>query len=217
MMPSMPPWAFGLMVAGGLWLCLWSSMIRLLGFLPAAVGVLGALTAPTPDLLVTGDGRHLVVIDSSGTPMLLRDRAGDYVRSLLAEASGYEGDPPNLAGAAFGQCSRDSCVAAIRRGGVEWRLLATLSSTPVDWTVFTAACADADIVVSDRRLPRGCNPRWLRLDRERLAKSGGVAVYLGDHPHIASVADRVGQHPWAQVQSSPRRSSTPRAHSRPDR
>jgi competence protein ComEC len=196
MMPSMPPWAFGLMVAGGLWLCLWSSRLRLLGLAPVAIGALAALSAPTPDLLVTGDGRHLVVLDANGTPRLLRDRAGDYVRDLLAEASGYEGDPPDLAEAPFGRCSLDSCVAAIRKGKTEWRLLATLSSTRVDWADFTAACTDADIVVSDRRLPRGCNPRWLKLDRTGLARSGGVAVYLGARPKVSTVAERVGEHPW---------------------
>ena len=215
MMPSMPPWAFGFMVAGGLWLCLWSSRIRLFGLIPIAVGTLGAITAPTPDLLVTRDGRHLVVIDSDGTPRLLRDRAGDYVRSLLAEASGYDGDPPNLAEAPFGHCSRDSCVAALRKGGHEWRLLATLSSTQIDWNDFTKACADADVIVSDRRLPRGCNPRWLKLDRSSLAMSGGVAIYLNGKPRVATVAERLGSHPWAELNARP--TSTPRARSRQGR
>jgi competence protein ComEC len=213
MMPSMPPWAFGLMVTGLLWLCLWTTRIRRLGFVPIAIGGVAAILSPTPDLLVTGDGRHLVVVDSAGTPMLLRDRAGDYVRDLLAEASGYAGDPPNLAEAPFGRCSRDSCVAAIRKGDKEWRLLATLSSVAIDWASFTAACADADIVVSDRRLPRGCNPRWLKLDRSSLGQSGGVAIYLERQPHVATVAERVGQHPWSELNVRP--SSTPRARSRP--
>ena len=145
--------------------------------------------------------------------MLLRDRAGDYVRDLLAEASGYDGDPPDLAGATFGRCSLDSCVAAIRKGDKEWRVLATLSSTPIDWDEFTRACADADIVVSDRRLPRGCNPRWLKLDRTSLAQSGGVAIYLDDSPSVTTVAERVENHPWAETNVRP--TSKPRARFRP--
>jgi competence protein ComEC len=179
-----------------LWLCLWSNRLRLLGLAPIAVGVIATALAPTPALLVTGDGRHLVVLDARGTPMLLRDRAGDYVRDLLAEASGYAGDPPYLAEAPFGRCSLDSCVAAIRKGRAEWRLLATLSSTRVDWDDFTAACADADIVVSDPRLPRGCVPRWLKLDRAFLAQSGGLSIYLDDTPRLATVGERLGAHPW---------------------
>jgi competence protein ComEC len=199
LMPAMPRWAFGLMVIGGLWLCLWTSRVRLFGLVPVAVGAAVALASPTPDLLITGDGRHLVVLSDDGTPLLLRDRAGDYMRDLFAEASGFEGDPGNLGEPPFSACSRDSCVAAIRKGGMEWRVLATRSATTIRWTEFTTACSAADIVVSDRRLPRSCVPRWLKLDRPTLEKSGGVAIYLGPHPHLATVAERLGAHPWVQT------------------
>ena len=216
MMPSMPPWAFGAMVAGGVWLCLWTRRWRLLGLIPIAIGAIAAASAKTPDLLVTGDGMHLAVVDQ-GTPLILRDRAGDYVRSLLAEASGYDGDPPDLASRPFTACSADSCVARMVRGGQEWRLLATRSATNIDWATITRACAQADIVVSARRLPRGCTPRWLKLDRSALAQTGGMAIYLGQTPRIDSVADRTGDHPWSQLRSIPRPQSTPPAHFPPDR
>jgi competence protein ComEC len=196
LMPSMPRWAFGLMVAGGLWLALWSSRMRLIGLVPIAVGAAAALAAPTPDLLVTGDGRHLVVLKGDGTPMLLRERAGDYMRDLFAEASGFAGDPDELDGAPFSRCSHDACVALIAKGPVEWRLLATRSAARIPWTDIARSCAAADIAVSDRRLPRGCSPRWLKLDRSTLARTGGVAVYLGRRPQVETVAERVGAHPW---------------------
>ena len=198
LLPTMPTWAFAAMVAGGLWLCLWTTRTRILGLLPIVVGAAGAALSPSPDLLVTGDGRHLAVI-KDGTPMILRDRAGDYVRSLLAEASGFDGDPDILDGQDFSDCSRDACVAVLRKDEAQWRLLATRSATRIDWESITPACASVDIAVSDRWLPRGCNPRWLKLDRGALSHSGGVAIYLGDKPSLDSVADRVGSHPWASV------------------
>ena len=198
LMPSMPGWAFAAMVGGGIWLCLWVSRLRLLGLVPIAIGALGAWLSPSPDLLVTGDGRHLAVVEK-GTPLILRDRTGDYVRSLFAEASGFDGDPDLLDGRPASDCSHDSCVALLRKGGAEWRLLATRSTQRIDWGTFTAACTAADIVVSDRRLPRGCTPRWLKLDREALARTGGLAFYLGHRPHVDSVADQVGAHPWAET------------------
>ncbi len=197
LLPSMPGWAFGLMIAGGLWLCLWTTRVRRLGLLPFAIGALAAAFSPSPDLLVTGDGSHLAVVDQGRTPLLLRDRAGDYVRDLFAEASGFDGDPGELDSRPYSACSHDACVAVLDKGGNQWRLLATRSSTPIDWTTITRACADADIVVSDRRLPRGCNPRWLKLDRRGLARTGGVAIYLNKTPRVEMVADRVGDHPWA--------------------
>lgn len=197
LLPSMPGWAFALMVAGGIWLCLWNSRMRFLGAIPAAAGALAAIMSPTPDLLVTGDGRHLAVVAGDGTPMLLRDRAGDYVRDVLSEASGFDGEPAALDTSPYTSCSRDSCVALLRKGTAEWRLLATRSATRIDWTTLTGACAGADIAVSDRRLPRGCSPRWLKLDRPALARTGGLAIYLGDGPRVSTVAERVGAHPWA--------------------
>ena len=197
MLPSMPGWALGLIVAGGIWLCLWSTRVRLLGLVPAIIGAAAAAMSPRPDLLVTGDGRHLAVIGPDGTPLLLRERAGEYVRDLLTEASAFDGDPVPLGSRPYSHCSRDSCVAVITRGPSEWRLLATRSSNRIDWTALTRACADADIVVSSRWLPRGCTPRWLKLDRKTLERTGGVAVYLETPPRAATVAERVGRHPWA--------------------
>jgi competence protein ComEC len=196
LMPSMPGWAFGLMIVGGIWLCLWNTRIRLFGLIPAAVGAAGALLAPAPDLLITGDGKHMAVV-REGTPLLLRDRAGDFVRQLFAEASGFDGDPGDLGAQPYSVCSRDACVAVVRNGDREWRVLATRSNYRIDWASIAQACAKADIVVSDRRLPRGCTPRWLKLDREALARTGGVAIYFGDAAQIDSVAHRIGEHPWA--------------------
>jgi len=199
MLPSMPVWAFGLMIGGGIWLCLWNTRLRLLGIAPFLAGAVGAALSPTADLLVTGDGRHLAVVSGDGTPLILRDRAGDYVRDLLAEASGFDGEVGDLGSRPYSDCSNDACVALIAKGSAEWRLLATRSAYQIDWQQLTSACAAADIAISDRRLPRGCTPRWLKLDREILARTGGLAIYLGREPRIDSVADRVGAHPWAET------------------
>ena len=194
---SMPGWAFGLMVAGGLWLALWTRRARLLGLVPFVIGAAGAAAAPSPDLLVTGDGKHLAVIAKDGTPHILRDRTGDFMRDVFAESSGFDGDPELLAEASFADCSHDACVAKFDRNGRSWRLLATRSSAWLEWKDMVTRCAQANIVVSDRWLPKGCSPKWLKLDRRTLERTGGVAIYLGSHPRVASVAQQVGEHPWA--------------------
>ncbi|MFN3943966.1 MAG: ComEC/Rec2 family competence protein [Allosphingosinicella sp.] len=197
MLPTMPTGAFALMVAGGLWICLWRTRARRLGLLPVAIGGAWAIATPAPDLIVTGDGRHLALRTGSGELALLRGRAGDYVRSMLAETSGSEAGFVELADLGAAACSADLCAADIVRDGRRWRVLATRSSHHVRWSEMAAACAEADIVVSDRRLPDGCRPRWLKADRSLLRETGGLAVHLSAPPRIETVADHVGRHPWA--------------------
>ena len=83
----------------------------------------------------------------------------------------------------------------IRRGREQWRLLATVSRELVPRERFAPACATADIIVSDRRLPAWCAPRWLKLDRTSLGASGAVAVWLAER-RVERVAAAIGDHPW---------------------
>ena len=198
-LPSMSRWAFAAMLLGGLWLCLWTSRERWLGLAPLAIGGAAAAMSPTPDLLITGDGRHLAITGPTGAPLILRDRAGDFTRALMSEAAGYDGDAELLSDQPSADCRRDSCVATIDRDGHRWVLLATRSKDNIARLDLAAACRDADIVVSERWLPATCRPRWLKLDRQSLGQSGGVAIFLGNSPSIATVAERLGNHPWAAV------------------
>jgi len=197
MMAAMPPWALGAMIAGGLWLCLWTTRPRFWGLAPILLGAAGAAMSPKPDLLVTGDGRHLAIVDSDGTPLLLRERSGEFIRSIVADSAGFDDEPEELESRQFASCSRDSCIALLERGGRRWQILATRSAQSIEWRALMRACAEADIVVSSRWLPRGCTPRWLKLDRDSLARTGGVAVYLDRPPRAVTVAERIGRHPWA--------------------
>jgi len=197
LLPAMPPAAFASIVAGGLWICLWRTRWRLYGLAPIAAGALWAVATPAPDLLVTGDGKHLVLSTGDGRLALLRPRAGDYVRDTLAELSGAEPDYLELERLPVAACSADLCAANIDRNGRRWRILVTRTRHLVRWDQMIAACAGADIVVADRPLPRGCNPRWLRADLLFLRRTGGLAVTLGGRPSVATVAEREGRHHWA--------------------
>ncbi len=193
-LPAMPVGAFALAVVGGLWLLLWRTRVRRLGAVPLAAGLAWALITPAPDLLVTGDGRHLAVRTATGLA-LLRDRAGDYTRDMLAENGGVDGEPLALTDEADARCSRDLCLVALERGSRRWRVLATRSAYPVPWADLIAACGRADIVVSDRALPARCQPRWLKLDRRSLARSGGVTATLATG-QVTTVREPGDRHPW---------------------
>lgn len=192
--PAMPQAAFGLMVAGGLWIALWRTRARRLGMIPLAIGALWAWMTPAPDLLVTGDGKHLAVRADDGTLYLLRERAGDYVRQQLSEGSGIRTEARALDALPGARCTEDLCMTSIARGGRHWHLLATRTPYFLDTAQLVKACTWADIVVSDRRLPATCKPHWLKLDRPGLSVTGGIAVDLA-HAKVTTVAG-ADRHPW---------------------
>lgn len=206
-LPAMPGGAFALIVAGGLWTALWRTRARWLGAAPFAVGLVWTVATPTPDLLVTGDGRHLAMRTAAGVAVL-RDRAGDYTLDTLAENGGVDGDPVFLVDQPEARCTRDLCIVDRSAGGRRWRVVATRSAYRVPIGDLIAACRAADIVVSERPLPRGCTPAWLRLDRGALAKTGGVAVTLATG-RIVTVRHPGDEHPWRVTDSD---GAAPRAY-----
>jgi competence protein ComEC len=196
-LPVMPGLGFGALVAGGLWLMLWQTRIRLAGLPLLVMGVVLAIGRPPADLLISHDGRHVALRDASGDLVMLRPRAGAFLQEtwgsgLAAKSSGRTFD--SLVGM---DCSRDACFGTVRgedgKGGL--KLLATRSR---DWLVradMEPACAAADLVVSERELPEWCQPKWLRLGRHELDTRGAVAIWLA-RGRILGARDDLGDHPW---------------------
>ncbi|WP_394646445.1 ComEC/Rec2 family competence protein [uncultured Sphingomonas sp.] len=194
-LPVMPQAAYGAIVVGGLWLAIWRTRWRYAGMVPVLAGVAWTVMTPTPDLIVTGDGRHVALRDARGGVAILRDRTGDYMRDLLAEAGGLDGAPTLLSSAPGTRCNQDLCWMERRVGDRRWHVLATRSGYLVPATDLVPLCRTADVVISDRRLPRRCRGRWLTLDRTTLARTGGVAVTFATG-RVATVRRAGDAHPW---------------------
>ncbi|MFM2100928.1 MAG: hypothetical protein RLZZ366_2467 [Pseudomonadota bacterium] len=194
-LPSIPTGAFALMIGGGLWLMLWKHRPRLWGLLPVALGGLWAWSMPVPDLLITGDGKHMAVRSANGDVALLRPRTGDYMRDVMAEGSGALDALDDIDGMPGAQCGPDLCLFTLRGAARIWQIAATRSQYVLPWAPFIDTCAAVDIIVSDRRLPLKCKPKWLKLDREFLAKTGGMSVFLRDGS-VKTVRRTRDFHPW---------------------
>ncbi len=216
LLPAMADGAYALMIVGALWMGLWRTKWRRWGVIPFALGAIWALSAPRPDVLVTGDGRHVAFLGPDGKVGILRTRARDYVRSTMAESFAIEDDLPDVDDMKGASCTDDACIVTMVRGGRPWRILATRTKTPFDKGPLAQACASADIVVSERYLPRDCAPRWLKVDPRLLKRTGGLSIRLGANPTVKTVAEGVGSHPWSGYASShnwrPRRHRWPAPH-----
>ena len=195
----MPVSAYALLVGGGLWLFIWQTRPRWWGVVPIVAGAILALAARPPDLLVSADGHHVGILldayNAEGPRMaLLRERTGDFLRDVWGGVTAATADAA-IADLPAGDCTVDACVARIGTGPSALRLLATLSKDWIGRPVFAPACAAADIVVSDRRLPGWCRPRWLKLDRTALGTTGAVAIWRSPR-RVETVAALTGDHPW---------------------
>jgi len=199
LMPQMDGLTIALFTAGGLWLGLWTGRARLLGLAPAAVAVILLISTPIPDVLIGREGRHVgITLEMPGGDrrlLTLRDTRSSYSRDNLLELAGVSADPIPLVEWPGARCSRSFCVIGIERGGRTWTLMMARNRDRIEERRLAAACAQVDIVVADRFLPRSCRPIWLKADRKLLVRSGGLALDL-ERGEVSSVAAGQGEHGW---------------------
>jgi competence protein ComEC len=195
---AIPGPVFALGAAGGLWLALWRTRARWWGLAAIAAAVVLVQAAPLPDLLISSDGRHAGLRLHDGRLAHSRERMGDFLIDNMTEAIGADPAAAVWLGALpSARCSPEACVADVARGGRRWRLLATTGRSLIPRDDFEPACGAADILVSDRRLPGWCRPRWLKLDAAALAQTGAVAIWLPAQ-RIETSIDAAGDRPWQQ-------------------
>lgn len=198
MLPAMPLWAYVSMISGALVIGLLKTPFRFWGVAPFALGFAAMVLAPRPDMLVTGDGKHLAISTAEGSVAFLRVGAGDYIRDMLLEKVGTSSEPVAMEQWPGAQCSADSCTIELKRDDRTWRILATRTPYQIPSMEMAAACKRVDIVVSDRWLPATCRPRWIKADRRFLEENGGLAFYLPDEK-LVSVNVRNAHMPWVQA------------------
>jgi competence protein ComEC len=219
-LPAFGNGPYALALVGMLWLALWRGRKRLLGLVPAALGVAGLLLVRAPDVLVSSDGRYVGVTgEAPGELLVLRDSRSDYARDNLLEVAGMDGAVRTFDDWPGARCTREFCALELKRGGREWRLLMARGTDYVDTRALAAACERVDIVVSDRWLPYSCRPAWFKADRTLLGRTGGLAIDL-DSARVRTVAASQGEHGWwheppPRPPRKPRATATPAASAPP--
>lgn len=194
--PSIGGATYALFLGGGLWLALWQGEVRRWASVPLALAAMQLAITRAPDVLVSRDGRHVAVAGLvPGRLVLLREPRGGYAQDALNEMAGLDAAPLALSSWPGARCNGDFCGLALRRGGRAWQLLLAQGQDPVPLRDLAAACERSDLVISDRRLPNTCRPRWLKLDRAVLAQTGGAAIDL-ERRAMTTVNAPVDDHGW---------------------
>lgn len=193
---------YAIIILSGLVIMIVKSNYKLLALAPLSIAFLFLLRTPSPDMLITGDGRHLAIkktgdMGKEDSMLLLRTRAGSYIRELLNENAGFDGEASDIANWPGAQCSPDICIITLDSEQGPWTLLATTSNYFVPRLELAAACKRVDIAISNRYLPYDCKPKRLKIDRAFHDESGGVAIYLSSG-RIRNTASEQNHLPWSQ-------------------
>ena len=184
-----------LIVFGGLWLALWRGRVRLYGLVPIVFGVAAIAATDRPDILISGDGRHVGIVSEDGELVMLRDTRSEFTLDNFTELAGVNAVTAQMTDWPGARCSSDFCSVTMRGEDETATMLVARSREMISERALAAACERADIVVADRYLPRSCRPRWLKADRRLLSETGGLAIDIAQRD-VRSVADAQGDHGW---------------------
>ncbi len=173
---QMPGAALALMALGLVWLCLWRSRLRLAGLAPLAAGLLAALAAPVPDLLVSPD---IVAARVDGQVFAeAGKRAGPFALQAPARVWGQPGAP-------FPSRLCDDAACRFDIGGQHILLVRG-----------KADCGGAAIVLTTARLGAGCTAPVM-IDAGVTRLQGAIALYVAPCC-VRRVTDRESR-PWVYV------------------
>jgi competence protein ComEC len=193
--PTMPIWGIASIALGGLWLCLWTGRVRLLGAPAVVAGLLAMANVEAPHILVSGDGRLMAVRDEAGRLMLSRPRGGGFTRETWLRRDGESDDGveswPRFGKLADGRldCAITHCV--YRANGATVALVRQPRALPI-------ACRDTDLTIAPVALYATCRRMTGRaIDRMDLLADGAHAIWIKDGAlRVETVRDARGQRPW---------------------
>lgn len=187
--PAISQTGFAIMVLGGLWLCLWRTRWRLLGFASMAAGAALAPMLAKPDVLAGRDGQILAVRGETGVLHAVAARGTLFELSRWLEHDGDARAARDVAAAQTGmRCDASGCTAVVK---------GTLVALGREASALADDCARAGLVVLAIPRPEACRTQVPVIDLYDLRDKGTHAVHIdGARISIVTVADVRGERPW---------------------
>lgn len=185
-----PTYAFALMLAGGLWLCIWQKRWRLLGIAPVALGIMLAMLAPRPDIMIAPEFANWAVRLDDESWLTRQGGEKNFVIKQWQQQAGAA-EFANLAEAPETEQMR--CDAL----GCRYQAKGQTVLFVQDAAALAEDCGTADLIIT---------PLWQQpcqqgktVDGARLKWRGATSVTLRPDaaPEIRSVRGRWGARPWS--------------------
>ena len=185
--------ALVLISLGGLWIVIWRSVWRWLGFAPAVVGIALIVLARPPDLLLARDGQTIAVRGADGRLHFVGHVADEYSAS---EWMKRDGDArlarDSIAGAKEGvRCDAEGSVATMP-SGVRVAAVHRADGLRED-------CTSSDVVISVVPTRGACKRPRLVIDRIDVARNGAYAAWFGSNITFETVQELRGLRPWSRA------------------
>lgn len=208
--PAIPTVAFGLMITGGIWLCLFRTRLRLAGLALIAAGLGVAPLRDKPDVLIGRDGNLVAVRTAAGTLSSMPAKGGMFELTRWLEHEADARPAREVAAADAFRCDSTGCTTTVRG-----KVLA-VSTHPA---AVADDCVRAHILVLTFPQPSACTMvRGPVIDFFAARAAGTIALFIdGDRVRMSTVAQARGDRPWARsrdVRRSPLQRANDPAHSR---
>ncbi len=195
LVPVLHALALPLLLAGGLWLCLWRRFWRLAGVIPVLAGLAIAPFGARADIYIARDGGNLAVRDETGRLIVLKARKDAYSVRKWLEADGDRRSPRAAAADKDRLFSCDSlaCIARLKNG----KSLAYIRHPGA----LAEDCARTDIIIATIPVRRKmCKYPAQLIDILALKENGAMTITLkGNEVFVRTAAAGEGKRPWSSI------------------
>ena len=200
-----PVTSLALITLGGLWLCLWPRLSRLLGLAIALAGILVGMISRPADILVNGDASLMAARGPDGAYRFSSLTRESYDRETWLRLNGQKNAEgwPIVPGSAYADWLRCDALGCVYRPDIQ-----AVAAFSFDPRSLEEDCASATLIVASVPVPTSCKTE--AIGRFDLWRDGGRAIWLdGAMAEIKSVADTRGDRPWVLYRERQERGRRP--------
>ncbi|MGL4371558.1 MAG: ComEC/Rec2 family competence protein [Alphaproteobacteria bacterium] len=194
--PLMPPLAITLMTLGNLWLSLWRTHLRWLGFVLIAWGAFLFYRYPLPNLWVDAEGKLMAFWDDPKKTLWVSDQPKKaFILEAWKQEIGEKVPSPQMfpyhSSIFPWKCDGEACQLTYTSGGKTWKLLLAKRINSLK------SCQDMDLAVSLAPFGKPCPGGSLNIHSLNLKRNGSYMVWLTeDGIRIKHGRDIQGNRPW---------------------